>query len=182
MKSYLITDPKYYTEDISTFEKKLAEVFGKTKVDFALYRDKENHSYAEFAERFILACKKFGVKPMLHQDAALAKLLGAYGVHLTSRQLEDVEAAKSLGLFTVASTHTYEELEFAASKGADAVTYSPIFATPNKGEPKGLDDLCKTVRQASLNIIALGGITTDEEVKAVEKCGVFAFASIRYFL
>jgi thiamine monophosphate synthase len=38
------------------------------------------------------------------------------------------------------------------------------------------------VDQMSIPIIALGGITTAKEVKAVESTGCYGFASIRYFI
>jgi len=82
----------------------------------------------------------------------------------------------------VVSCHSEAEVSKAEELGADAVTYSPIFSTPNKGEPKGLAELQRMVDKISLPIIALGGITTPEQVKAVEKTGCFGFASIRYFV
>ena len=84
--------------------------------------------------------------------------------------------------FTIISCHSEKEILEAQKRGADAVTYSPIFSTPDKGEPKGLEDLNERVAKISLPIIALGGITTDEQVKAVEKSGCYGFASIRYFI
>jgi thiamine-phosphate pyrophosphorylase len=119
---------------------------------------------------------------MLHGEVELAAKLGAYGVHLTSLQFDEIEKSKAFGLFTVVSCHSEKEIIEAEKKGADAVTYSPIFSTPGKGEPKGLEDLNERVAKISLPIIALGGITTPEQVKAVEKSGAFGFASIRYFV
>jgi thiamine-phosphate pyrophosphorylase len=119
---------------------------------------------------------------LLHGDYALADELKADGVHLTSAQFEDIAEAKKRGLYVVISTHTYEEALKAQKLGADAITYSPIFASPNKGEPKGLEDLKEIVAKIRVPIFALGGITTEEQIKAVEECGVYGFASIRYFI
>ena len=182
IKSYLITDPAYYGTDTTTFTSKLSTIFDKNRVDFALYRDKENSEYARFADIFISTCKSRGIMPFLHRDYALANSLGAYGVHLTSAQFDEIPAAKELGLFVVVSTHSLEDIEYVSRLGADAVTYSPIFSTPNKGIPKGLAHLKEIVGKINTKIIALGGITTDEQVKAVESCGVFAYASIRKFI
>ncbi|WP_345980771.1 thiamine phosphate synthase [Sulfurimonas sp. HSL3-2] len=182
IKSYLITDPAYYGTDTTTFTSQLSTIFDKNRVDLALYRDKENSEYVRFAEIFIAACKSRGILPFLHQDYVLANRLGAYGVHLTSAQFDEIQAAKELGLFVVVSTHSLEDIEYVSRLGADAVTYSPIFSTPNKGIPKGLAHLKEIVGKINTKIIALGGITTDEQVKAVESCGVFAYASIRKFI
>lgn len=182
LKSYLITDPAYYGSDIPTFTSNLTSILEKNDIDFALYRDKENPDYSTFAKIFVLTCKQKNVSALLHREFGLAHELGAFGVHLTSLQFEEIKEAKKLGLFVVISTHTPEEIEEAARLGADAVTYSPVFSTPNKGIPKGLAHLKEIVGKINTKIIALGGITTDEQVEAVQSCGVFAYASIRKFI
>ena len=61
------------------------------------------------------------------------------------------------------------------------MTYSPIFYTPHKGEPKGVDDLRAVVESVGIKVFALGGITDKNEVQKVGKSGAYGFASIRYF-
>jgi thiamine-phosphate pyrophosphorylase len=183
MKRYLITDPKFYSSDPDQFRSTLQDVLARHHPDFALYRDKNNPKYVEMAKLFLALCGQFTeTKAFLHGDIDLALELGAYGVHLTSSQFGDIEKAKALGLFVVISCHTEAEILEAQRRGADAVTYSPIFSSPGKGEPKGLEDLNEIVAKISLPIIALGGITTPEQVEAVEKSGAYGFASIRYFI
>ena len=84
-------------------------------------------------------------------------------------------------LIKIASTHNIKEIELANQYGADFITFSPIFATPNKGEPKGLEALKEAVKISKAKVIALGGIMSAEQICAVMKCGVAGFASIRYF-
>jgi len=183
MKSYLITDPKFYSSDSEQFRSTLQAVLTRHQPDFALYRDKNNPKYAETAELFLKECAQFDkTKVMLHGDVTLASELQAYGVHLTSQQFDEIGRAKASGLFVVISCHTEAEIVEAQRRGADAVTYSPVFSSPGKGEPKGLEDLNEIVAKISLPIIALGGITTPEQVEAVEKSGAYGFASIRYFI
>ena len=180
MQSYLITDPGYYSQDTETFSNRLRQVLLRHRPSFALYRDKSNRDYGVLAEQFV----KLGgdiTKMMLHGDPVLASELNAYGVHLSSQQFDEIKTAKSLDLFTVISCHSERELLQAEELGADAATYSPVFSTPNKGEPKGLAELQRMVDKISLPIIALGGITA-EEIRAVESTGCHAFASIRYFI
>ena len=179
INTYLITDPQYYSTDFIFLKKVLLH----HQADFVLYRDKETNNYKTSAIKFLEVCAAFeSVKPMLHGDVTLAFTLGAYGVHLTSLQFGEIKKAKEMGLFTVISCHSEIEMLKAEKLGADAVTYSPIFSTPNKGEPKGLAELQRMVAKISLPIIALGGITTEKEVKAVESTGCYGFASIRYFV
>ena len=171
MKKYLITATPSYLQ------------LRKHMPDFALYRDKENKNYARDAQNFVQMCKPLKtLKVFLHQDYRLAKELDADGVHLTSQQFGDIIQAKALGLDVIISTHTHDEVERAKSMGADYVTYSPIFATPNKGEPKGISALEEIVNMTDIKIFALGGIVSQQEVDAVAKTGVYGFASIRYFL
>ena len=154
----------------------------KHRPEFALYRNKETKEYAFHAENFLQIAKNIpNLKAFLHQDYELAYRLDAKGVHLTSSQFESIEKAKALGLEVVVSTHTKEELLNAERLGADYVTFSPIFTTPNKGKPKGVAVLKEIVNATSLKVIALGGIVTEEHIKEVEESGAFAFASIRYF-
>ena len=179
MHSYLITDPKYYSADFIS----LQNILTIQLPDFILYRDKENKDYKKSAIQFLEVCSHFNsVKPLLHSDVKLAFSLGSFGVHLTSLQFKEIKIAKNIGLFTVISCHSEKEIIKAQELGADAVTFSPIFSTPNKGEPKGLAELQRMVDKMSIPIIALGGITTETEVKAVESTGCYGFASIRYFV
>ncbi len=150
--------------------------------EYVLYRDKMNVNYAVDAEAFINVCLALdGVKIFLHQDAKLASKLKATGVHLTSTQFEKIPHAKKLGLEVIISTHTHEEVLLAQKLGADAVTYSPIFASPDKGEPKGVEDLKALLQKCKIKVFALGGIVESWHVEAVEEAGVYGFASIRYF-
>ena len=106
----------------------------------------------------------------------------ADGVHLTSSQFGAIETAKAAGLYTVVSTHSVDEIAHAEALGADAVTYSPVFASPGKGTPKGLEDLNETAGKINLPVIALGGIVTPAQIDAVKAAGAAGFASIRYFM
>lgn len=183
MKSYLITDPAFYGTDSGALESSLTAVFTKNLPDFALFRDKQTSDYPILAQSFIRVCRSHAIsKVLLHGDYALAHELKADGVHLTSTQFDAIREAKSLGFYVIISTHTREEALRAEKLGADAITYSPIFASPNKGEPKGLEDLKEIVDKIRVPIFALGGITTQEQINAVSTTGAYGFASIRYFI
>ncbi|MDD4854472.1 MAG: thiamine phosphate synthase [Sulfuricurvum sp.] len=183
MKHYLITDPSFYGSSSDSLESLLNAVFSKNIPNLALFRDKQTSDYCPLAQTFIEVCRNYNVsKVLLHCDYRLAVALKADGVHLTSIQFETIPLAKALGLYVIISTHTHEEALKAQALGADAITYSPIFASPNKGEPKGLEDLKEIVDKIRVPIFALGGIVTQEQITAVEECGAYGFASIRYFI
>lgn len=182
--SYLITDPKYYSNDSAIFEETLTKVLKKNIVNYACFRDKESPNYAELAEVFVHVCKKFNIsKILLNENYQLARQLGAHGVHLTSKQQDDIQKAKDLDLYTIMSCHNYTDIENAQKKHVNAITYSPIFDTPNKGEAKGISKLREVVRTyEDLDVIALGGIVNQETIKLISKTRSYGFASIRYFV
>ncbi len=183
MKTYLITDPSFYGTTSDTLVTSLYRVFAQSIPDFAVFRDKQTQCYDERAKVFIDVCRNHSIPNiLLHGDYALASTLGAHGVHLASTQFDSISLAKALGLYVIISTHTHEEALLAQELGADAITYSPIFASPNKGEPKGLEDLKEIVDKIRIPIFALGGITTQEQINSVQECGAYGFASIRYFI
>lgn len=183
MKSYLITDPLFYGHSSETLNDRLKGVFDRHTPDYALFRDKETPFYPELARVFMDICRENKVPNVLvHGDPLIAYEIGADGVHLTSHQFNEIGHAKSRGLYVVVSTHTHMEALMAQGLGADAVTYSPIFVSPNKGEPKGLEDLKQIVDKISIPIFALGGILSQEQITQVEAAGAYGFASIRYFV
>lgn len=178
MIAYAITDPS--TLHFTSLEHDL-ERFAK-RANMIVYRDKETMTYAKDAIAFMVEAKRHSFdKILLHRDVALADHVQADGVHLTSNQFDRVIYAKQLGLYVVLSTHNEEEIALAQSLGANAVTFSPIFATPNKGEPKGLELLKAMTTKFTVPIIALGGVVTEEQVTQCQACGARGFASIRYF-
>ena len=177
IKSYLITDPSLFGNTPETLITSLTSSIEKYAPDYICLRDKSSENYAALAEAFLGLDGEH--KALLHGDVDLAISLGAFGVHLNSLQFDEIKRAKEAGLYVIASTHSYEEA--LQAKEADAITYSPIFFSPNKGIPKGLEDLKEITGKINTNIFALGGITTKEQVSEVETCGVYGFASIRYF-
>lgn len=182
MKKYLITSQEFYTNFPDTFQVKLYEQIKKHNPDYVLYRDKLNQNYNLLARVFVDVCSQFDdIKSFIHQDLQLANSLDATGVHLTSNQFDEIVKAKKLGLEVIISTHTYEEVLKAQNFKADAVTYSPIFFSPEKGEPKGIEDLNNILSKSDINIFALGGIVDKSEVKQVKSTSAYGFASIRYF-
>ena len=178
MISYAISDPSTLNfqnlkDDIKRFS---------MKADMIVYRDKSTNFYAQNAFKFLDVARNYRfTKILLHTDYRLAHKFGADGVHLKSTQLQDIVEAKALGLFVVISTHRLKEALEAQSLGADMVTFSPIFMTPNKGQPKGLKELNRVASAVTIPLIALGGIVTKEQMILCQQNGAEGFASIRWF-
>ena len=182
MKKYLITSREFYTDTPAVFRSILHEQIQIHLPSYVLYRDKSNPDYNTQAEYAVQVCSQFeDVKCFIHQNIDLAKKLNATGVHLTSKQFSDIKKAKGLGLEVIISTHTHDEVLDAQKEGANAVTYSPIFTSPNKGKAKGVKDLEELLKKCSIKVFALGGIVTQDEILQIEKTSTYGFAAIRYF-
>jgi len=178
MIAYAISNPS--TLNFQTLKSDLKRF--AQKADMILYRDKESVHYEENAKQFMVEAREHAfTKILLHTDYKLAKKLKADGVHLNSTQFSEIVEAKVLGLFVVISTHSKEEAFEAQTLGADMITFSPIFSTPNKGEPKGVEVLKEVTNSLSITVLALGGIVEQEQIDLCEEAGAFGFGSIRYF-
>ncbi len=112
----------------------------------------------------------------------VAVIVGANGVHLPSKSIP-IEAVKHKfpELIVGKSCHSIDEALKAEKEGADYITFSPIFETPKKGKPVGLEALSQVVEKVSIPVYALGGIT-EEKIPDVLKTGVYGIAGIRLFI
>ncbi len=192
MIQYLITDPQYYTSNLITFKKNLIKALyipiqenGNefNYINIACFRDKTSSNSEELAKIFIEICQSFNIEYILiNSNINLALKLKATGVHLTSQQFDEIQNAKQHNLFVIISCHSLEEIKQAQTLGADMVTYSPIFETPNKGKPKGCEELARVIKEVNIPIIALGGILTTQQILDIKDTKATGFASIRYFI
>lgn len=184
LSSYLITDPYFYTSDPDTFRSTLFKSFDYFRPNYVCFRDKTSTNQEQLAKILIECCQAYQIEnSFINGDIALALSVKAKGVHLRSSQLNEIGFAKEQGLVVTASCHNALEIEKSFLLGADFVTYSPIFASPNKGTPLGVEALQRIVEQSSgKKIIALGGIISQKEVDEIQKTNAFGFASIRFWL
>ena len=86
------------------------------------------------------------------------------------------------GLLIGCSTHSLAEAELALDRGADLVTFGPVYETPSKapyGPPVGISALEEVCTHLSgIPVFALGGVTPE---RASECCraGAFGVSAIR---
>ncbi len=124
-------------------------------------------------------------KLIVNDRLDIARLLCADGIHLGQRSVSIETARAFLGqnAWISRSAHSLHELIVAAREGANAALLSPIFVSPGKGVPIGLDAL-KEGRQMlnrhgfAMKLYALGGVS----MKNAEECfgaGADGVASIR---
>ncbi|MEQ1762455.1 MAG: thiamine phosphate synthase [Pyrinomonadaceae bacterium] len=113
-------------------------------------------------------------------DIALAA--GADGVHLTSTSMpvDLVRGSVPPGFIIGVSTHSSEEVATAEESGANYAMLGPIFATPGKDDPIGLDELARVSRAVSpFRVVAVGGIDASNAASVIE-AGAEGVAAIRY--
>ena len=111
-------------------------------------------------------------KILVNSRADVALAAGADGVHLPAAAPQQTLP----GLLVGRSCHTVQEV---LSSRADLVTFGPIFLSPGKGSPKGLDAL-RDACQSHIAVYALGGITWNNAAECVE-AGAAGIAGIRLF-
>jgi len=125
-------------------------------------RDKSGRDFEPFARALLEVVHPSGARLVVNGDVDLAAAIGADGVHLGGERPELSRARAVLGdaAFISVAAHTGDDVTHAARGGATAVLVSPIFETPGKGPPRGVDALREAKERANgaLAIVALGGI------------------------
>jgi thiamine-phosphate pyrophosphorylase len=126
-----------------------------------------------------------GIQLLVNDRLDLARILDADGVHLGRRSVSIADARAILGpqTFVSVACHAVPEVVLAAREGASAALLSPIFASPGKGPPLGLEAL-RAAREALfraglvLPVIALGGVD-EASAAACFEAGAHGVAAIR---
>jgi thiamine-phosphate pyrophosphorylase len=119
-----------------------------------------------------------GARLLINGRADVARCFDGVGVHLPEDGLTIADARRLLGPDRPigVSTHLANDAIARRREGADLVTLAPIFATPGKGAPLGLEPL--RIAAPAGGIYALGGIDRSN-VNEVLATGVEGVAAIR---
>jgi 8-oxo-dGTP diphosphatase len=134
---------------------------------------------ARLARRVVELAVPRGATVLVNGDEAMAREVGAQGVHLRSDQL----AARSVRPdfeWVGASVHSAPELRRAEALGADFAVLGPVRPTASHpgASPLGWDEFEAIARGASVPVFALGGLrTADLETACVR--GAHGLAMIR---
>lgn len=181
MKSFLITDPAYYTSYPRLFAARYARILRTKRPDAVIFRDKTGKHSDALSRVFVTLSRRFGIKEIfINRDIALSRRYRT-GIHLTSTQHRHIKKMKRSGKKVIVSTHSPAEIKRCKTQNPDYLLFSPVFFVKNKGNPKGLEELNQITANIRANIIALGGITSDAEVAKLKAANPYGFASIRYF-
>jgi thiamine-phosphate pyrophosphorylase len=202
---YYITDRTQLADDEPTRRRRLLEEISEAArcgVDYIQLREKdlaarELESFAREAARVVsdasqspaqLGTKSARSRLLINSRTDVALACGADGVHLRSDDISASEvrnvwkqAGRSSGPIVSVSCHSSEEVNHAASEGADFVVVAPVFEknTVTGTVPTGLSALRQTC-QEKIPVMALGGVTL-ENARACMEAGAAGVAGIRLF-
>ncbi len=96
---------------------------------------------------------------LVNDDETLARQVGAWGLHLSSLRLAQIERRPDFA-WVAASCHTAEDLARAAELGIDFAVLGPILPTPTHPTATGIGwaELARLLERSPLPVYALGGL------------------------
>jgi 8-oxo-dGTP diphosphatase len=133
----------------------------------------------EFACRAVRLAHRYGARVLVNSDEALARAIGADGVHLPAEVLMSL-AARPQAALAGASCHDAEQLERAMRLGLDFAVLGPVKRTASHpvAVPMGWQQFAELARGASIPLYAIGGIGRDD-LEEAWRAGAHGVAMIR---
>ncbi len=125
------------------------------------------------------------VRVLVNGRPDIAVAAQAHGVHLPSDgfSVSSVRKVTPPGFLVGVSCHKVDEVDRAASEGADFAVFGPVFDTPSKrgfGPPVGLSELARSCTAVQMPVLALGGVTPANARLCIE-AGAAGLAGIGLF-
>jgi thiamine-phosphate pyrophosphorylase len=185
----LITDPRKSDEELAQIAGEASRAIPKGKLAIML-RDKarDDDGVLSLATKLNEIAHAHG-HVFLVQDNhhRIAFEVGADGVHVTASKPKGAAYREGASERVIVSmpAHSDDDVKHAHQNRIDWVLVSPIFATPNKGEPRGVSAIRNAAEikgdHERLNVIALGGVDASNAGSCIE-AGADGVAVIRAIL
>jgi thiamine-phosphate pyrophosphorylase len=136
-------------------------------------KDLSSRDLYELALELRKITARHGARLIINDRIDIALAVEADGVHLGGESIPTYRARRLLGSAPLigVSCHNLVNAITAQEKGADFITFGPVFHTPSKaryGEPLGLSRLTEVAQAVSLPIFALGGVTMERIGEVME--------------
>jgi len=134
---------------------------------------------ASLASKVIRLARPAGARVLVNRDVALAREVGADGVHLSALQVAAASERPDLPLVG-ASAHSAGELRAAERVGADFAVLGPVRRTPSHPDRAALgwDGLRDAAQGSAIPVFALGGVNRSD-MEAAWACGAHGVAMVR---
>lgn len=129
---------------------------------------------AALAETTLDLCHRYDARLMLNGPLAMARRLGADGIHLSSLALNDMcHGKRPHDLWVSAACHNLLEVDLANQVGVDFAVCSPVRMTPSHPASqaigwRGFNELCS---RAAFPVYALGDMQPDDVAQARQQGG-----------
>lgn len=184
---YLISDGSITDENYQSKSAEFQQLV-KAAVDFRipLIQIREKKIYArhlfDLTTVIVDLAKNSRTRVLINDRLDIAIAAGADGVHLTASSVPvDFVRRKVPDDFLIAvSSHSQVELDSARSRGADFAVFGPVFESPAKAKPIGLDEFTTAVvANPQFPVLALGGID-QTNYREILDAGASGFAAIRF--
>jgi thiamine-phosphate pyrophosphorylase len=181
MLRYYITDRRALDGDLNRLHDCIqAAIAGG--VEYIQIREKDLPARAllELTRDAVALAAAGRTRILVNERADVALAAGAHGVHLRSRSLPPVIWRRVLGrdFLIGVSCHTTDEVHRA--DGANLIVFGPVFESPGKGSPLGLNSLRNAVMASRAPVFALGGVS-EANAEACIRAGAAGIAGIRLF-
>lgn len=136
-------------------------------------------SRERFGREVVVRVEACGGLVLINNDLALARRVGAHGVHLPTRSLMKLRARPDC-TWVGASCHSHEELEHAAQLGLDYVLLGPLAPTASHPEAEGIGwaRFSELASGLPMPVFALGGLVATDMDNARD-AGAHGIAAIR---
>jgi thiamine-phosphate pyrophosphorylase len=173
-----VTDPRYAIEHTLRVIALVREAIG----DRSMVQFRDKVSAPEERLRSATAIIATGARTIINGTPEEALGLRAYGVHLAGDAPDIAHARTVLGddAWISIAAHDDAAVERAVAHRATAVFVSPIFDTPGKGSPRGVEALtrARAIVGDRLQVIALGGVDS-RRAASCARAGADGIAVIR---
>jgi thiamine-phosphate pyrophosphorylase len=153
-------------------------------VDMIQIREKDlsARELLELTKRAVALASRSTTKILVNTRTDVALAAAADGVHLPAGSVspETVREVVPAGFLVGVSCHEIRELRRAESEGADFAVYGPVFASPGKGDPIGIEGLKAGVAAVRIPVYALGGVNKKNAADCLA-AGAAGVAAITWF-
>lgn len=181
LRLYAVTDSRWLGEGETLSSRVAAAIRGGAT--FVQLREKEmqGEKLLSLAREIVALCRGMGVPFVVDDDAEIAALAGADGVHVGQSDESAAEARRRIGPDKIlgVSAQTVEQALEAERNGADYLGVGAVFPTGSKDDADAvsLDTLKAICNAVHIPVVAIGGIGI-KNVVALRGTGISGVAVI----